>query len=282
MRNTILGGLTAGVAALALHTAAPAMAASFLVQETDVTTVNGTSAAPNNSGCDAIVAAGAWCEYNRDTGTADWESSFGAPAGFGADALTLDTVGSGDKATVSHAFPANTPLSSLTDISYHTYRDGDSTASPLQLPALNIGVFLEGTSAFRTLVFEPVYTAQQSNVTWTAPTDQWTMWDADGSAMYWVTGAGAPAACGNFTCTLDQIVAAYPNARALTFAVNQGSGNPGLYAAVDGLTIGGNTYDFGTAVPTKDDCKNGGWATRFPSGTYRNQGECVSFFARRD
>jgi hypothetical protein len=30
---------------------------------------------------------------------------------------------------------------------------------------------------------------------------------------------------------------------------------------------------------TKDACKNGGWQTNFPAGTFKNQGDCVSFFA---
>src|SRR5260221_822083 len=33
---------------------------------------------------------------------------------------------------------------------------------------------------------------------------------------------------------------------------------------------------------TKDQCKNGGWKTNFPPGTFKNQGDCVSFFNHHD
>jgi hypothetical protein len=33
-------------------------------------------------------------------------------------------------------------------------------------------------------------------------------------------------------------------------------------------------------LASKDQCKNGGWAAG-TAPTYRNQGECVSFFAKR-
>ena len=28
-----------------------------------------------------------------------------------------------------------------------------------------------------------------------------------------------------------------------------------------------------------DQCKNNGWKNNFPAGTFKNQGDCVSFFA---
>jgi hypothetical protein len=67
-----------------------------------------------------------------------------------------------------------------------------------------------------------------------------------------------------------------------TFAVNQGGGNPGLRTAVDGFAIGGSTYDFEVAAavpPTATDCKDGGWKTLVAPGEFRNQGDCVSYFA---
>jgi len=48
---------------------------------------------------------------------------------------------------------------------------------------------------------------------------------------------------------------------------------------VDNVVINGTTYTFGPAL-TKDSCKNGGWQDFTSSpGPFKNQGDCVSFFA---
>ena len=78
---------------------------------------------------------------------------------------------------------------------------------------------------------------------------------------------------------LDKIIEANPAARIEVLGVNQGSGNSGLLAAVDGLTVGGTTYDFEPRVFSKADCKDGGWATNFSADSFVNQGDCVSFYA---
>ena len=78
------------------------------------------------------------------------------------------------------------------------------------------------------------------------------------------------------------IVVNNPAAVVLRIGINQGSGNPGLFGAADGFTFNGSTYDFEAFNPTKDDCKDGGWATRWTTGTFKNQGACVSYFARLD
>lgn len=81
---------------------------------------------------------------------------------------------------------------------------------------------------------------------------------------------------------IDAISAANPDATILPegYGFNQGSGNAGLTSAVDGLTIGSKTFDFGPRVLTGADCKDGGWATTFAPGTFKNQGACVSFYAK--
>jgi hypothetical protein len=58
----------------------------------------------------------------------------------------------------------------------------------------------------------------------------------------------------------------------------------GILTAVGAISVA--SAKTGQAVPqsstsgyTKDQCKNGGWQTNFPAGTFKNQGDCVSFFA---
>ena len=50
---------------------------------------------------------------------------------------------------------------------------------------------------------------------------------------------------------------------------------------IDNTTINSTLYDY--EFTSKDDCKNGGWKTNFiyPPGPFKNQGDCVSYFATR-
>jgi hypothetical protein len=60
----------------------------------------------------------------------------------------------------------------------------------------------------------------------------------------------------------------------------------GVVAAVGAISVASAKTGTTTAQPnpatigyTKDQCKGGGWQTNFPAGTFKNQGDCVSFFA---
>ena len=59
---------------------------------------------------------------------------------------------------------------------------------------------------------------------------------------------------------------------AYCFAVNQG-------AAGDGSFERDIVFFYLSQPESKDACKDGGWETNFPADTFRNQGQCVSFFA---
>jgi hypothetical protein len=73
-----------------------------------------------------------------------------------------------------------------------------------------------------------------------------------------------------------------PNATILTVGLNVGRGPASFIGAVDALslTVGRSrtTYDFEPLRSDKEGCKNGGWQG-FLTSDYRNQGDCVSFFA---
>ena len=78
---------------------------------------------------------------------------------------------------------------------------------------------------------------------------------------------------------------ANPNAAILSFGVNVGHGPAGTFNGnADALTLGLNTnttvYNFEHAITLvgKDERKDGGWMTS-TSTTFKNQGDCVSFFA---
>jgi hypothetical protein len=47
---------------------------------------------------------------------------------------------------------------------------------------------------------------------------------------------------------------------------------------VDNINVNGQVTTF-EPEPTKDDCKKGGWMTMTDPGPFKNQGDCVSYFA---
>jgi hypothetical protein len=80
--------------------------------------------------------------------------------------------------------------------------------------------------------------------------------------------------------TLEQWRAKFRKARVAAFGFSLGSGVQGD-GVIDSLEFAGTSYTFakGVTVTSKDECRNGGWATS-TDPTYKNQGECVSSFAK--
>ena len=81
--------------------------------------------------------------------------------------------------------------------------------------------------------------------------------------------------------TLDQWRAAFPDANVVAFGFSLGSGVTGDWT-INAISFAGTTYTFGQHVvlTSKEQCKNGGWATS-DSPAFKNQGDCVSFFAKK-
>ncbi|PWW24967.1 hypothetical protein JD79_04161 [Geodermatophilus normandii] len=80
--------------------------------------------------------------------------------------------------------------------------------------------------------------------------------------------------------TLDQWRAAFPTARVDAFGFSLGSGVKGD-GVINAIHFAGTRYTFARDVELtgKQQCKNGGWATS-TLPVFRNQGECVSSFAK--
>jgi hypothetical protein len=212
----------------------------------------------------------------RPGGSIAFVNEFGAPAGLGAGALQMTAVDSAAKAQFVTSQDAGTLLADMSSIGYSTYRSSVSTGSAVQVPSINVAIDENGaaTGGFTTLVFEPVYNTDQGAIV----DNVWQSWDASGSARWWSTRP-IPGVCA-FECyvALDDILAANPDATILGYGVNLGSGNPGIVAAVDGLTVGQTTFDFEPRAFAKEDCKDRGWESNF-DGQFTNQGDCVSYFA---
>jgi hypothetical protein len=108
-------------------------------------------------------------------------------------------------------------------------------------------------------------------------------WLPGGSAKPFVK-AGAPSTTGGsgsgWHGALDDWRAAFPDAVVTAFGFSLGSGvhGDGVLTAID---FNGTRYTFAADVVlgSKDECKNGGWALS-TAPVYKNQGDCVSSFAR--
>ncbi|HYG92542.1 MAG TPA: hypothetical protein VD859_03060 [Nocardioides sp.] len=79
--------------------------------------------------------------------------------------------------------------------------------------------------------------------------------------------------------TLAEWEAAFADENVLAYGFSLGSGVLGD-GVIHSMTFGGTAYEFGahTVLTGKEQCKNGGWATS-TMPVFKNQGDCVSFFA---
>ncbi len=79
--------------------------------------------------------------------------------------------------------------------------------------------------------------------------------------------------------TLAEWEAAFASERVYAYGFSLGSGVLGD-GVINSMTFGDTTYTFAehAALAGKEDCKKGGWATS-TMPVFKNQGDCVSFFA---
>jgi hypothetical protein len=107
-------------------------------------------------------------------------------------------------------------------------------------------------------------------------------WASNGSAPF--VKAGAPHTSGGsgtpWHGTLDEWRTAFPTAQVTAFGFSLGSGVKGDLL-LKAINFNNTRYTFAKDIvlTSKDQCKDGGWATSYPT-TYKNQGECVSSFAK--
>ena len=106
-------------------------------------------------------------------------------------------------------------------------------------------------------------------------------WASNGSLQF--VKDGAPSHTGGSGSanhgTLDQWRAAFPSANVKAFGFSLGSGVYGD-GVINSIDFAGTHYTFAADVvlKSKDECKQGGWATS-TKPVFKNQGDCVSYFA---
>jgi len=216
----------------------------------------------------------------RTGGTLAFTNDYGAPAGFGTGALQLTTTDGAAKVQLLTGQDAGVKLSDVKgNISFYAKQISAAPGTPYQLASVNLFIDPDGPGTaytYAALVLEPVYQPQAIEP------GTWQKWDGSAqNAVWWSTRTfpGMTATTPVDGPNIDQISAANPYAVILGYGFNQGSGNAALTSAVDGLTIGSKTFDFQPRVSTAAYCKDGAWATNFAADTFKNQGDCVSFYA---
>jgi hypothetical protein len=231
---------------------------------------------------DETALGGDWEASTRDEGTLAFVTDYGAPTGLGSGALQLATTDTdASSAALGTGLVAGTPLAAVTDLGYWTYQHaGPEWAAP----SFQLLVDLDG-SFWTTLVYEPYW---QNDLGDGAPVESltWQQWDTLAGKWWSSRTAGSLTAGGGGApfYTIEQVVEAHPNATVLAVGVKIGTYNPAYVVAADGLTFGTadgvTTYDFEPRTTfVKDDCKAGGWEANFEAGRFKNQGDCVSYFA---
>lgn len=217
----------------------------------------------------------------RPGGAVSWSAAYGAPAGLGSSALRLTTDSTnGAKAGLYNHEMAPMPLADVNNLAYWTYQQ---TANfPGGAPSFQVQILALGTAgSFTTLVYEPYQNGTVVNGQWQArDVDEGQLWssrtvtDAGGDCDLAAGAGGAP------FYTLAGLVADCPDAVVVGIGVNVGTYNPSYDTAADGVRLNGTTYDFeiGTSPSSKNECKQGGWAT-FNDPAFKNQGDCVSWVA---
>ncbi|SDX64878.1 hypothetical protein SAMN05660209_00964 [Geodermatophilus africanus] len=280
MRRTILPTAAVVAAVVGLPGVASAETTTSYVVPLDLTVVASPNTCPNPLLTD-------FCGYTRGTGTVGIAP--GAPdAASGTDHLVISTPDGNAKAyALSYEF-AGTPLSDIETLGYRSYVAQVNPAEPRQAPALNIEVDRNGGTLqpgdYAVLVWEPVYTAESTDarrwITRSPSTSDGGWWSpANRSTTQLPQPLGFP----QEEATWEQVQAGLQNATVLGIGVNQGGGNPGLLAQVDLLQVNGTVHDFETELPyptAKEQCRKNGWA-EFTAPGFRNQGQCVSWVARR-
>ena len=213
----------------------------------------------------SLAPGGYWASpAGSDTGTAGFVTGPATPPQ-GTGSLALNVPAGQHRAVYDYQYglcanwpasfpsctaPLSTPISSISALSYSTYRGAGSAANAV--PSLNIEIDPTGTGGYTSLVWEP------SNNGGVLADNVWQTWDAynGGAGKFWssavVAGVFPVAGAGGTQLTWSALTAAMPNAKIkYGVGINMGTG-PAFVGNVDALKLGfsGNDtiFDFETST----------------------------------
>ena len=247
-----------------------------------------------------------WSAQHRETGAVEIGSAYGAPPGFGTDAIMFDTPNEGDRAYLTAlsyqpfspfepAFPGYIRTTPDLHLSFWLYLDEESAAGPV------IDQGYAHSNMHSIITFDPIANGYDRVGEWmyvdaTADNAMWTVRprtvpsrndETEQVPMPW------PDLIEEYRISLNGswIYGAFDYGH-LTFLQDE----PGA-SAIDGITVENGTIttydeqntridtlwslvtDFELAPthgrPLLDDCKNDGWQ-QHRAGPFRNQGQCIA------
>jgi hypothetical protein len=170
---------------------------------------------------------------------------------------------------IDFSVPAGLTINNLNDLE----TDYDFTASSCGVGSPRFGIQLSGYAGtiFGYIGPPPNYTGCPPNV-WT-PTGNLL------SPASLVDSSQLPG--GAFYDSWAAVQARYSGATVTDIFLVSDYGPAGSQTVlVDNTTVNGTLYDYEPS--SKDDCKNGGWTSfSLPPGPFKNQGQCVSYFAQQ-
>lgn len=212
------------------------------------------------------------------------------PAGTGSAHLTLDATSNRPSLGALLGQLAGRKLADISVLGYSTYKTapattGDVLAIALQFPVDNDVTDIDYGFKGR-LVFEPYHEPSLGPVM----AGVWQTWNTL-AGKWWLSSAGNPArfpspVCSQSApCTVSELLGYYPNIGVRDVPgepntiLKAGSGWASFDGNADVLTVRidevTTVYNFERGPTNKDECKDGGWI-----GIYKNQGQCVSAFAK--
>ena len=190
---------------------------------------------------------------NADTrapGTREVDDALGAPEGGGEASLHLQTPNGDAKASIiSREDAGTTPGAWAPFAAYSAYQE--TADNPIQFPSMQLVVDYNGTEAggFATLTYEPYYNDEDLTP------GEWHRYEAGRGG--WCSTKVIPGVISSsqVNCGADGGVLpltaydASPGIVVTGLVINQGSGNPGVDAAVDLVSTPSTTYDFELVEP---------------------------------
>lgn len=293
----------AGLAVL-LTAALSASTIAYAETTTEIRVVNGLAQGdqfdPDNP---PVNPDSGWYVRTQGYGAVEIGSAYGAPPGFGTDAVMFDTPNEGDRAYLSAmsyqpfsdfepGFPGYIRTTPDLHLSFWLYLDEGSEAGPV------IDQWYAHNAMHSIITFDPIANGYDRVGEWmyvdaTADDAMWTVRrpidiervdDLDVDEMPW------PDLIERYRSNWDGTYAAF-DYDYLTFLQYE----PGT-SAIDGITVKNGTiteFDGGTRIdtlwslvtdfehapthgrPLLDDCKNDGWR-QHRAGPFRNQGQCIA------
>jgi hypothetical protein len=293
MKMRSIAGLT-----VLLTAALSASTIAYAETTTEIRVVNGLA---QGSEFEPLNPDSGWYAETQGTGAVEIGSAYGAPQGFGTDAVMFDTPNAGDRAFITAltdqpyspfgpAFPGYIRTTPDLHLGFWLYLDDGSTAGPV------IDAYLAHWGAHSIITFDPIangYTAR----------DTWMYVDATAAGAIWRVRPQRdiervdPADV--VEMTWPDLIEHYKTSDEWYGAFDYGlrllQYEPGT-SAIDGITVTNGTsteWVEGTRIdtlwslvtdfeltpthgrPMLDDCKNDGWRAH-PTGPFRNQGQCIA------